>query len=82
VHGELECSSRREESAVQHGEGEAAGLGHLEARSREHPQPVELDRLLTRCGIQERLSFDREQSFRPDARQPANVFRVPGRLRG
>lgn len=79
VRGELECPSRSM-PAIEDGQGEPSRLRKLEARSREHSQPVHVDRVLAGGGIQKRLSFDGEQRFRSGARHLGGVVLAFGRM--
>ena len=48
VSGKFQCAARSEEAAVEHGQGECAGFGQLEACASERSEPRGLDLLLRR----------------------------------
>lgn len=64
MRGEFERPARREEPTVEHSQRKAPGVGQLEAGTREHSQPVHLDRVVARGGVQERLGLHRKEGLR------------------
>lgn len=80
VSGKLERAARSEEAAVEHGQGESAGFGQLEARASECVEPLGLDLLLACSGVEECLGLVNEQRLGFRSEQPSCNSLGAGRL--